>query len=186
MTGEKPVWFDPREYYFNRKNFRVGDSDSAQKVGFYNFGLPLTEGVTLYSFGSYSTRQNNSSGFYRNAKDTGRNVKAIYPDGFLPEINTDIEDVSVAFGVTWKHNPTDLDVDIGFNHGLNTFDFFVSNSLNASYGPGSPTSADSGGFRLDQTAFNVDVTYPLMYQSSLVNLAGGIELRHGRLWYPSR
>ena len=177
VTDEKPVWFDQREYYFNRKNFRVGDSDSTQRVGFYNFGLPLTEGVALYSFGSYSTRQNNSSGFYRNAKDASRNVKAIYPDGFLPEINTGIEDVSVAFGVTWKHNPTDLDVDIGFNHGLNTFDFFVSNSLNASYGAASPTSADSGGFRLDQTAFNVDVTYPLMYQSSLVNLAGGIELR---------
>ena len=62
---------------------------------------------------------------------------------------------------------TDAGVDVSINHGLNTFDFFVSNSLNASYGPGSPTDADSGGFRLDQTVFNVDVTYPLMYQSSL-------------------
>ena len=84
---------------------------------------------------------------------------------------------SVALGVAWKHASTDLDVDVGFNHGLNTFDFLVSNSLNASYGPGSPTSADSGGFRLHQTAFNVDVTYPLIYQSSLVSLAGGVELR---------
>ena len=177
VIGEKPAWFDRREYYFNRKNFRVGDSDASQKVGVYNFGLPLTEELALYSFGSYSTRQNNSSGFYRNAKDPSRNVKAIYPDGFLPEINTGIEDVSVALGMTWKHASTDLGVDIGLNHGLNTFDFFVSNSLNASYGSGSPTSADSGGFRLDQTAFNVDVTYPLMYQSSLVNLAGGAEFR---------
>ena len=99
VTDEKPVWFDRREYHFNRKNFRVGDSDSAQKVGVYNFGLPLTEGLELYSFGSYSTRQNNSSGFYRTSKDVSRNVKAIYPDGFLPEINTDIEDVSIALGV---------------------------------------------------------------------------------------
>ena len=177
VTGEKPVWFDRREYHFNRKNFRVGDSDSAQKVGVYNFGLPLTEGLELYSFGSYATRQNNSSGFYRNSKDVSRNVKAIYPDGFLPEINTDIEDVSIALGVAWNHASTDLDIDVGFNHGLNTFDFLVSNSLNASYGSGSPTTADSGGFRLNQTAFNVDVTYPLMYQSSLVNLAGGVEFR---------
>ena len=177
VIGEKPVWFDPREYYFPRKNFRVGDSDSSQKVGVYNFGLPLTEGLALYSFGSYSTRQNNSSGFYRNAKDVSRNVKAIYPDGFLPEINTDIEDVSITMGVTWNHASTDLDIDVGLNHGLNTFDFFVSNSLNASYGFGSPTTADSGGFRLDQTAFNVDVAYPLTYQSSLMNLAGGVEFR---------
>ncbi len=177
IIGEKPAWFDPREYHFNRKNFRVGDSDASQKVGFYNFGLPLTEELALYSFGSYSTRQNNSSGFYRNSKDQSRNVKAIYPDGFLPEINTAIEDASVALGVTWKHDATDLGVDLGFNHGLNTFDFLVSNSLNASYGPSSPTSADSGGFRLDQTALNVDVIYPIMYQSSLVNLAGGAEFR---------
>ena len=177
VTGEKQVWFDPREYHFNRKNFRVGDSDASQKVGVYNFGLPLIEGLELYSFGGYSTRENNSSGFYRNAKDVSRNVKAIYPDGFLPEINTTIEDVSITLGAAWKHAPTDLDVDIGINHGLNTFDFFVSNSLNASYGTASPTAADSGGFRLDQTAFNVDVTYPLMYQSSLVNLAGGVEFR---------
>ena len=177
VTGEKPVWFDRREYYFDRKNFRVGDADSSQKVGVYNFGLPLTEALELYAFGSYSTRENNSSGFYRNSKDVSRNVKAIYPDGFLPEINTAIEDVSTALGVTWKHAATDLDVDVSFNHGLNTFDFFVSNSLNASYGSGSPTNADSGGFRLNQMAFNVDVTYPLMYQSSLVNLAGGFELR---------
>ena len=177
VTGEKPVWFDPREYYFNRKNFRVGDSDSSQKVGVYNFGLPLTEELELYSFGGYATRRNNSSGFYRNAKDVSRNVKAIYPDGFLPEINTAIEDVSIAFGMAWNHAETDAGVDVSINHGLNTFDFFVSNSLNASYGAGSPTNADSGGFRLDQTVFNVDITYPLLYQSSLVNLAGGLEFR---------
>ncbi len=177
VIGEKPGWFDRREYYFHRKNFRIGDTDASQKVGVYNFGLPLTEALELYTFGSYSTRENNSSGFYRNSKDVSRNVKAIYPDGFLPEINTAIEDVSIALGGTWKHAATDLNVDVSFNHGLNTFDFFVSNSLNASYGSGSPTNADSGGFRLNQTAFNVDVTYPLMYQSSLVNLAGGFELR---------
>ena len=177
VTGKKPVWFDPREYPFNRKNFRVGDSDASQKVGVYNFGLPLTETLELYSFGGYSTRQNNSSGFYRNAKDASRNVKTIYPDGFLPEINTAIEDVSVALGMAWKHASTDLDVDVSLNHGLNTFDFFVSNSLNASYGAASPTAADSGGFRLDQTALNIDITYPLTYQSSLINLAGGAEFR---------
>ena len=177
VTGEKPVWFDPREYHFNRKNFRVGDSDSSQKVGVYNFGLPLTEGLELYAFGSYSTRENNSAGFYRRANQIERTVTEIYPDGFLPEINTDIGDTSLALGLAWTHETTDLNVDVSVNHGLNTFDFFVSNSLNASYGASSPTAADAGGFGLTQTAFNLDLTYPLQYQSSLVNLAGGIEFR---------
>ena len=173
----KPVWFDLREYTFERQNFRIGDADSSQKVGFYNFGLPLAAGLELYSFGGHSSRQNNSAGFYRRANQGSRTVTEIYPDGFLPEINTDIGDTSLALGMAWTHETTDLNVDVSVNHGLNTFDFFISNSLNASYGASSPTSANAGGFELSQTAFNLDVTYPLQYQSSLVNLAGGIEFR---------
>ncbi len=174
---EKPVWFDPREYTFERQNFRIGDADSSQKIGFYNFGLPLAAGLELYSFGGHSTRQNNSAGFYRRANQASRTVTEIYPDGFLPEINTDIGDTSLALGLAWTHEATDLNVDVSINHGLNTFDFFISNSLNASYGPSSPTSADAGGFELSQTAFNLDITYPVDYQSSLINLAGGVEFR---------
>lgn len=173
----KPAWFDSREYTFERQNFRIGDADSSQKIGFYNFGLPLGEGLELYSFGGHSTRQNNSAGFYRRANQAERTVTEIYPDGFLPEINTDIGDTSLALGLAWTHEATDLNVDACVNHGLNTFAFFISNSLNASYGISSPTAADAGGFELSQTAFNLDVTYPLEYQSSLVNLAGGIEFR---------
>ena len=174
---EKPVWFDPREYTFERQNFRIGDADSTQKVGFYNFGLPLAAGLELYSFGGHSSRQNNSAGFYRRANQSDRTVTEIYPDGFLPEINTNIGDTSLALGMAWTHETTDLNVDVSINHGLNTFDFLISNSLNASYGSSSPTSADAGGFELSQTAFNLDVTYPLDYQSSLINLAGGVEFR---------
>ncbi len=177
VVGEKPVWFDSPEYTFDRQNFRIGDADSSQKVGFYNFGLPIVGGMELYSFGGYSTRQNNSAGFYRRANQADRTVTDIYPDGFLPEINTSIEDVSLAFGAAWTHEATDLNVDVSVNHGLNTFDFFISNSMNASYGAASPTSADAGGFELSQTAFNLDVSYPLEYQSSLINLAGGVEFR---------
>ena len=173
----KPVWFDSREYTFERQNFRIGDADSSQKTGFYNFGLPLAAGLELYSFGGHSTRQNNSAGFYRRANQASRTVTEIYPDGFLPEINTDIGDTSLALGLAWTHETTDLNVDVSVNHGLNTFDFFISNSLNASYGASSLTFADAGGFELSQTGFNLDVTYPLEYQSSLVNLAGGIEFR---------
>lgn len=174
---EQPVWFDSREYSFDRKNFRIGDADSSQKVGFYNFGLPLIGTMELYSFGGYSTRQNNSAGFYRRANQSERTVTDIYPDGFLPEINTDIEDVSLALGMDWTHDSTDLNVDVSVNHGLNTFDFFISNSLNASYGAASQTSANAGGFELSQTTFNLDVAYPLAYESSLINLAGGVEFR---------
>ena len=176
-VARTPVWFDSREYTFERQNFRIGDADSSQKIGFYNFGLPLGSGFELYSFGGHALRQNNSAGFYRRANQAARTVTEIYPDGFLPEINTNIGDTSLALGMAWDHEASDMDMDISLNHGLNTFDFFISNSLNASYGASSPTSAEAGGFELSQTLFNLDVRYPLSYQSSLINLAGGIEFR---------
>ena len=179
INGEEQegMQFDSREYTFERQNFRIGDADATQKVGFYNFGLPLATGLEIYSFGGHASRQNNSAGFYRRANQADRTVTEIYPDGFLPEINTDIGDTSLALGLAWTHEATDLNVDVSVNHGLNTFDFLISNSLNASYGPSSPTSANAGGFELSQTAFNLDVTYPLDYQASLINLAGGVEFR---------
>ena len=33
--------FDPREYTFNRKNFRIGDAESEQYSTYYNAGIPL-------------------------------------------------------------------------------------------------------------------------------------------------
>ena len=168
--------FDPREYTFNRKNFRIGDADSQQYSIYYNAGVPFGENVRFYSFGGFTLRNNNSAGFYRRANQDSRVVLSVYPDGFLPEINTDVNDISVAAGVEWTTD-RDWDFDISMNHGRNTFDFLITNSINASYGANSPRMADSGGPRFDQTTFNFDVSRLFEYSGRTMNLAFGGEVR---------
>ena len=168
--------FDPHEYTFNRQNFRIGDAESKQFSTYYNAGVPLGENVRFYSFGGFTLRDNNSAGFYRRANQDSRVVRTVYPDGFLPEINTDTNDISAAAGIEWATN-RDWNFDISMNHGRNKFDFLITNSINASYGVNSPTMADSGGPRFDQTTFNVDVSRLFEYNGRTMNLAFGGEVR---------
>ena len=168
--------FDPREYTFNRKNFRIGDAESEQYSSYYNAGVPLGDNARFYSFGGFTLRDNNSAGFYRRANQESRVVLSVYPDGFLPEINTDVNDIAVAAGIEWETN-RDWNFDISMNHGRNTFDFLITNSINASYGANSPRMADSGGPRFNQTTFNFDVSRLFEYSGRTMNLAFGGEVR---------
>ncbi len=168
--------FDPREYTFNRTNFRIGDADSDQQTVYYNAGIPIGDRAEFYSFGGVSIRDNNSAGFYRRPNQYARAVLDVYPDGFLPEINTDVNDASFAGGVRWNTRQG-WEFDLSVNHGRNTFDFLISNSINASYGAASPTEADSGGPHLDQTTFNFDASRLFEYSGKTMNLAFGGEFR---------
>ena len=168
--------FDPREYTFNRKNFRIGDAESEQYSSYYNAGVALGDNARFYSFGGFTLRDNNSAGFYRRANQDSRVVLSVYPDGFLPEINTDVNDIAVAAGIEWETN-RDWNFDISMNHGRNTFDFLITNSINASYGANSPRMADSGGPRFNQTTFNFDVSRLFEYSGRTMNLAFGGEVR---------
>ena len=174
-SGSPGSCFDPREYGFRRKNFRIGDADSEQYGAFYNAGVPVGDTATFYSFGGYSVRDNNSAGFYRRANQN-RTVLELYPDGFLPEINTDVDDLSLAAGVRGQINGG-WNYDFSLNHGRNRFNFFISNSNNATYGRNSPRQADSGGPRFDQTTLNLDVSRLFEYSGRTMNLAFGGEYR---------
>ncbi len=170
--------FDPREYTFYRRNFRVGDADSDQLSAYYNAGLPLGPRATFYSFGGWTQRDNQSTGFYRRANQ-GNTVTEFYPDGFLPEINTDILDVSFAAGIEFAA-ASGWNYDLSVNHGRNTFDFLITNSNNATYGTASPRQADSGGPRFDQTTINFDASREFEGAERTTNLAFGAEVRQDR------
>lgn len=162
---------DPREIVFPRQNFRIGDADSEQMSAVVNIGVPVTAGVDAYSFLTWSQRDNTSGGFYRNAGSATQNPRlmfdgtpvnegrGLYPDGFLPLINTDIKDFSGnaglrgAFGDGWTW-------DVGAGWAENKFEFLISNSLNASMVSAtgtSPTSARAGDLRLTQSTVDADL-----------------------------
>lgn len=182
---------DPREATFNRQNFRIGDADSEQFAVTLNGGWEFAKGE-LYSFVTYSDRENQSAGFYRRANATGDNPTladgdAFAPDGFLPKINTEIEDMSASIGYKTVFD-NDLTMDISYTYGQNDFEFIISNSVNASFvnqqlfGAGltdaeiratTPRSASAGELSLGLQTFNLNFTMPV----GNLNLAWGLELR---------
>lgn len=144
---------DPREFTINRYNHRFGKAELEDYALFYNMGYDLDNGFNVYSFGSYSEREGNSGGFYRRAKDS-RNVLELYPNGFLPQIATDVKDYSLALGL--QGDSGDWAWDVSTNYGRNDFGLGVVNSLNTSLGTNSQTEFDNGAMIYDQLLVNFD------------------------------
>lgn len=166
---------DSREFTFNRLSHRYGDADTKDMKLFANFGAPIGN-AELYAFGSYGYRDGQSGAFYRIASDA-RNVLAIHPDGFLPLINTELEDLSGTVGLKGEIGDG-FHYDFSVQTAKNSFDFFITNTLNRSFGSASPTAFDSGGLRYSQSIANLDLSKELSvgFLQNLT-LAGGLEYR---------
>jgi iron complex outermembrane receptor protein len=126
---------DPREVTFNRNSFRVGDPDSEQLAFVANAAYPIGPGE-VYGFVTYSHRDNESGAFYRDPVsgsssylDDGDNV---IPDGFLPLINSQIDDYSVDLGYRMEFK-SGLSMDVSYTDGGNKIDYETKNSINYSY-----------------------------------------------------
>ena len=177
-----------KERNFNRRNFRTGDADLDQFSGAFNYSNPIDGiGAEVYAFGDFSRVQNESGGFYRKANQLDRNpLTSIYPDGFLPLINTTVSAFSVGGGLVSEFENS-LKADIAVVHGGNSFNFEVTNSHNASWVAqncttsretcSAQTSADAGTLSLDLTTINLDFTLPLR---DTLHLAWGLEHRLDR------
>ncbi len=169
---------------------RIGDADAKDAYLWLNGGLPVGAGE-LYWFGGVSKREGDSSGFFRSAGD-GRTVPELYPNGFLPNIITTVEDGSLAVGYRAPLGES-WDWDVSINHGRSKFGFEERNSVNVSWwyepidpanplGPihaASPTSADTGTLEFDQTTFNLDFrgTVDWGIGNEPLSLATGFEYR---------
>lgn len=165
---------DPRELTFNRRSHRYGDARVEDFSLFANSGLPVGDGIELYAFGGYGERRGNSAGFYRRASDT-RNVIAIYPDGFLPEIDTLTKDWAITGGI--RGELAGWDFDLSTQYGRNKVNFRVLNSVNASLGAASPTEFRAGGLVYSQWISNFDVTREIERLFTRTTLAFGLEYR---------
>ena len=186
---------DPREFTIDRINHRYGDAATEDLNVFINAGVDLSESLELYGFASYGQRDGESAGFFRrpgvptagagspNTDTRNRNWSAstttfvpYYPDGFLPLITSDIEDLSVAAGLRGEVGAWDWDASIV--HGQDDFDFGVAHSLNTSFGSASDTTFDAGSLGFAQQTVNIDVRRlfePGFVQSTSV--AFGVEYR---------
>ena len=102
----------------------------------------------------------------------------IFPGGFVPRFGGETEDTSLVLGVRGELN-NGLGYDVSLTYGENEAAFFISNTINASLGPNTPTSFEPGTYIQTDNNFNVDLTYslPVAAFASDLNIAGGFEFR---------
>jgi len=184
--------FDPRELTFDRLEFRYGDADTQDVNLFVNSGLEVGGGWELYAFGSYGHRDGLSAANYRNQNaaanrdfgtlapgqtPTAANFVPLTPDGFLPFIDTDLEDYAGTLGIRGDVAGWTADFSVGYGH--NSFDYTVRNSLNTSFGTASQSEFDAGGLNYGQTVANLDFSrqYDVGFATPL-SIAVGAEYRN--------
>ena len=159
---------------------RIGDSRAKDAYLWTNAALPLGGGE-LYMFGGASKRTGEAAGFFRPREDA-RNVPTVYPNGFLPEILTEVRDGSLAVGYRgdlggdWKY-------DASFNHGRSELVFNERNSINVSYWYENPCKCESpfeaytGTLGFHQSTFNLDVKGSVRFAGQPIFIGAGFEYR---------
>jgi iron complex outermembrane receptor protein len=180
-----PTFGDPRELTIDRYTHRYGDGEVKEMNFFVNAGHEIGSTFELYAFGSYGIRDGNGAGFYRRANDNrNRDFAAsttsfvtLYPNGFLPLIVSEIEDISAAVGV--RGETAGWNTDLSVVYGGNRLDYNVENTINTSLGGiVSNRRFDAGGLRFGQTVVNFDAQRNLEVGIKELSLALGAEYRN--------
>ncbi len=154
---------------------RYGDPEVQNGSVAYNAELPVEEYLSFYSTGIYTKRDALSNGFFRPAGDA-RNIPAIYPDGFLPQINNVSTDHHFVLGLK-AFTAGGTNIDISYTYGDNELTFDILNTLNRSLGPTSQTEFYAGALEVRQSVLNLDFNKPLDW-----GLAYPITLSYGAEW----
>jgi iron complex outermembrane receptor protein len=156
---------------------KAGDGTMEDLSFMFNSAVPLGESFEFYSFGGYSQRDGEGANFFR-YPDSFANVPTIFPDGYIPVLEADNVDMSLAAG--WRGTiPSGWSWDLSAVYGSNEFDHDISNSLNVSLGDASPTSFNVGEYEFTQLTFRFDMSRPFEISGfkNPVNLAWGLEYR---------
>jgi iron complex outermembrane receptor protein len=156
---------------------RVGQSRARNLQAVVNGGVALKNNAEFYFFGIFSNRLGNSTGFYRMPYQSS-NVPSVYPNGFLPEIASNINDMSIGTGIKGKMGTWNY--DLSNTYGQNSFGFNIENTINVSafYFNGiRKDEFDAGKLSFRQNTTNLDFSKKLDNAVKL-NMAFGAEVRY--------
>jgi len=155
-------------------NMQVGQSKLNNHQLFANIEIPVSDNWKVYTFGGYSFRSGTSGGFYRKPNQS-RTFTGQYINGYLPQIGTDIQDLSLSTGIKGEWNGWDIDFSNTF--GQNSFDYNIQNTGNTSLRFNSPNEFRAGGLRFSQNTINLDFSKKYDVWSG-INVAFGAEHRY--------
>ena len=155
---------------YGRVTNEQGDPDSLDLAVLANGTYALTEGVEAYGYLVYDRRKSTSPAQYR-----APNISVLYPDGFIPHVRLNLDDVGGGFGLRGKAGGWAW--DLSDSPGYAKADFRVNSTANGSLGAASPTSFDAGGARYFQNVLDFTVSRPFAVAAG-ANLAVGVEHRY--------
>lgn len=166
----------------NTFDMLIGNSEVKGGGITYNFMAPVGENFELYSFGGYNNKKGNAAGFYRYPNAVPASIRtsvlSVYPLGFLPEINSNVNDLGISAGV--RGTIGGWSADLSQTVGQNSFDFTVGNSVNYTQVVGTPTGFQTefkaGGTKFSQYTTNLDFAKKHEVMNGL-NTAFGAEYR---------
>jgi iron complex outermembrane receptor protein len=165
----------------------IGDTKSKNQTVYLNGEFPVGPGK-LYLTAGAQTRDASSAAFARGGLGSddipSRNSAAMYPDGFVPFIDGDIDDRYATVG--YRTRLGEWASDFSQTYGYNRMRYDIAHTLNASIanldldngGKGiSPSQFNAGGFSFRQLTSNAD--FSRYYDGVLggLNAAFGFEYR---------
>ena len=162
----------------SRQNMRVGNAESANGGFLVNGQFSLFKNAELYLTGGYTLKAGEAAGYSRLPGQTTQIDPGMYPNGFLPLINTGIQDLSVASGV--RGQLAGWNYDLSHITGKNKIDFHISRTLNASLPLGtSPDNFNAGDLYFRQNTSNLDISRNFAFGGLFksLNAAFGAEYR---------
>lgn len=169
---------------YDRHNIVAGNSSSDNIGAFVNAGLPISDKVEAYLTAGRSHRTGAASGFSRNPNSWSQqpvlaNGQRYYYDGFLPQIHTTINDISLIAGV--KADLGAWALDVSNTIGRNSIRYDIKNTGNASL-PASDnvqTEFYAGKLSFLQNTVNVDLNRQFdMGAGKTLSFAVGGEYRY--------
>jgi iron complex outermembrane recepter protein len=166
----------------------IGDSKIRNVTFLANGEVPTSGTGKLYATLKHQNRDASSGAFARGGIGSddipSRNSEAMYPNGFVPFINADLEDTYAILGHKMQFG--EWNADLSQTYGRNVMRYNISNTLNASIanqdllngGRGiSATQFDAGGFSFQQMTTNLDFSRFFPSVASGMNVAFGAEYR---------
>lgn len=187
---------DPR-YANNLPSAEISDSPFVTVWGapefesirtFINAGFEVSDSAEIYGWANYSDSDSNGSFFYRRPGDAPlvplrtpageiHDPRSIYPAAFTPRFAGAVIDAGVTGGFRGE-TANGLYYDFGARWGESRLLYTLSNTLNPSLGPATPTSFRPGGLVADETAITADFTKSMdAGLFSDLNIAFGAEYR---------
>jgi len=162
-------------------NLQVGNAAVNNYAGMVNGNLTFSKAVNLYFSTVVNYRRGSAAGFYRYPYQVTQVISDIYPNGFLPQIQSTIWDRSLLVGLKgelgngWRWDFSNV-------YGGNSFRYDVKNSNNASQfslGVNAPTEFYAGTLKFNQNTADLNLAKDFGTELNLksFNVAAGLTYR---------